>query len=220
MERPPKKQPGDKVFDVVQAAASAMPVAGPAVAAVMGLIGPKIAHRRDKWFELLADKISELESRVDGFAEDPMFITAVFEATSAALKTHEQEKLEALRNAVGNSVLPGAPEDSIQLMYLRFLDELSAAHLKVLDVLNNPRAALARAGKELRASGPVLAHLIYLCLPDLNGEGFLVEQVHRDLRNRGLIDQGAPFGQIIITAGTLNKSTTLFGEQFLQFIRR
>ncbi len=93
MEGPPKKQPGDRVFEAVQAAASAMPVAGPAVAAVMGLVGPKIAQRRDESFEMLADKVSGLESKLNGLADNPMFITAVLEATSAALKTHEREKL-------------------------------------------------------------------------------------------------------------------------------
>ena len=58
----------------------------------MGLVGPKIAQRRDEWLELLSTKVSELETKVDGLADNQMFITAVFEATTAALKTHEQEK--------------------------------------------------------------------------------------------------------------------------------
>jgi len=164
MERPPKKQPGDRVFEIVQAAASVMPVAGSGVAALMGLVGPKIAQRRDEWFELFADKISELESRVEGFAESPMFITAVVEATNAALKTHEREKLGALRNAVANSPLPGAPDDSTQLLFLRFVDELTAAHLKILAVLNDPRDAVAKTGRQLRFSGAALAQPSYIRL--------------------------------------------------------
>lgn len=220
MERPPKKQPGDRVFEIVQATASAMPVAGPAVAALMGLVGPKIAQRRDEWLELLSTKVSELETKVDGLADNQMFITAVFEATTAALKTHEQEKLDALSNAVANSPLRGAPDDRTQLMFLRFVDELSALHLTVLAVLNDPRGAIAKTGKDFRYSGPVLAQFIYTCIPEVNGQGFLIEQVHRDLRNRGLIEQGAPFGQVMIDFQLLNKSTTAFGEQFLRFIRQ
>jgi hypothetical protein len=219
MDKPPKKRPGDRVFEIVQATASVVPVAGTAVSAVMGLIGPKIAQRRDEWFELLADKISELEIKVEGFTENPMFITAVFEATSSALKTHERQKLEALRNAVGNSPLPGAPDDSTQMMFLRFVDELTAMHLEILAILADPRGALARTGKQLRFSGAALAPFIYACIPKLTGQAAVVEQAHRDLRNRGLIEQGAPFAQVMIDTQMLNKSTTLFGDQFLRFIR-
>ena len=137
----------------MQAAASVMPVAGSGVAALMGLVGPKDPRQRrdEEWFELFADKISELESRVEGFAESPMFITAVVEATNAALKTHEREKLGALRNAVANSPLPGAPDDSTQLLFLRFVDQLTAAHLKILAVLDRSE----RRGREDRQTAPL-----------------------------------------------------------------
>jgi len=218
MEKPPTKQPGDKVYAVVQAAASALPVVGgPAVAAIMGLIGPKFEQRREEWLELLADKISELESKVEGFADTPMFVTAVLEATSAALKTHEREKLGALRNAVGNSPLPGAPDDSTQLLFLRFVDELSALHLKILAILNDPNHSIEKAG-QLNEFGTGLALLIHHCIPETTEaqEGFL-EQIHRDLQNRGLVMQ-ENFNGAIIRERATQKRTSPLGENFLKFI--
>jgi hypothetical protein len=217
MDKPPKKLPGDRVFEIVQATASVVPVAGTAVSAVMGLIGPKIAQRRDQWFELLADKISELETKVEGFTENPMFITAVFEATSSALKTHERQKLEALRNAVGNSPLPGAPDDSTQLLFLRFVDELSALHLKVLAVLNDPNSFIAKAGP-INESGSGLELLMRHCIPETrqSAEGVL-EQIHRDLENRGLVMQENFKGALVREHAT-QKRTTALGKNFLRFI--
>ncbi len=46
----------------------------------------------------------------------------------------------------------------------------------------------------------------------------MIEQVHRDLRNRGLIEQGAPSHQVMIDWQMLDKFTTPFGEDFLRFI--
>ena len=194
-----------------------MPIAGSGVAALMGLVGPKIAQRRDEWFELLADKISELESRVEGFAESPMFITAVIEATNAALKTHEREKLGALRNAVANSPLPGAPDESTQMMFLRFVDELTALHLRVLVILNDPNGSVERTGKGI-SRGTGLWLLIHHCMPEIPEiQIALLEQIHRELQSRGLVTQENFHGAIIDPDRTA-KRTTPFGKEFLRFI--
>lgn len=69
------------------------------------MIGPSLERRKEEWFNYLADAVDELRERLDGF--DPrdldgneQFVSAVLAATTIAMKSHRQEKLEMLRNAL------------------------------------------------------------------------------------------------------------------------
>src|SRR5262249_17379113 len=72
-------------------------------------------------------------------SQDEVFVTTATHATMLAMRNHQREKLVALRNAVLNATLPGAPDDDLQLIYLNLVDTLTASHLRLLKVLNNPR---------------------------------------------------------------------------------
>jgi hypothetical protein len=100
-------------------------------------------------------------------------------------------------------------------MFLRSIDELTASHLLVLAVLDDPGGSVMRSGRQMRASGGL--HLaIYHCIPLLNGKGQFLEQLCKDLESRGLIVQGS---SSIYTARTSYQSLTSdFGKQFLTFI--
>jgi hypothetical protein len=51
-------------------------------------------------------------------------------ASQAALRNSQKEKLTALRNAVLNAALPNPPEESIQQMFVNFIDSLTVWHRK------------------------------------------------------------------------------------------
>ncbi len=187
----------------------------------MSLIGSNWEKRREEWLESVATVISELEDKVAGICEtlpdNEMFMTAVYEATNIAIRTHQKEKLEALRNAVRHSALPGAPDDSTQMMFLRFVDELTALHLRVLVILNDPDGSVERTGKGI-SRGTGLWLLIHHCMPEIPEIQIdLLEQIHRELQSRGLVTQENFHGAIIDPDRTA-KRTTPFGEEFLRFI--
>ena len=50
-------------------------------------------------------------------------------------------------NTVRNSALKSAPDDDRQLMFLGFIDDFTASHIRVLAVLNDPPAAVKATGK-------------------------------------------------------------------------
>jgi hypothetical protein len=101
-------------------------------------------------------------------------------------------------------------------MFLRFVDELTVSHIRVLTILNDPRAAIAKTRKELRAVGP-LSLVIFHCLPELQRQGVLCLQVCRDLEARGLLQDGSLTVTMSIP-GELVPRTTDFGKEFLRFI--
>ena len=50
------------------------------------------------------------------FANDDEFVSAIQHATQIAVRTHQAEKLEALRNAVLNVAAGTAPGDDLQMI--------------------------------------------------------------------------------------------------------
>lgn len=84
-----------------------IPFVGNAGSELLALLSSPVAERRDDWFEDLQRRLQELEGKIAGFkfddlAKNKQFVSATLQATQAALRTHQQEKLEALKNAVTN----------------------------------------------------------------------------------------------------------------------
>jgi len=60
--------------------------------------------------------------------------------------------------------------------------------------------------------------LIFHCLPELNNQKHMSEQLCRDLENRGLIAQGTKLTVAMTLAGVLAPRTTELAKQFPTFI--
>ena len=56
-------------------------------------------------------------------SENAAFITTAMRASEMAMRTHQREKIEALGNAIVNSQLKGAPEETIQQIYWNDVDD-------------------------------------------------------------------------------------------------
>lgn len=124
-------------------ALAAIPFVGGAAAEFVGLyLSTPVAHRRDAWLQDLAIRLGELEGQISGFsldtlADNEQFVSATLQATQAALRTHQKEKLDALRNAVLNSAAKHEPQDDYQTVFLSLIDRFSPAHLRLLKSCRN-----------------------------------------------------------------------------------
>jgi hypothetical protein len=95
---------------VILASISAAPIVAPSAAELLSLaIAPPLDKRRDRWLESLATRLKKCEVRLESLGEDPAVVSTILYATQAALRTHQEEKLEALRNAVSNYGPPKIP---------------------------------------------------------------------------------------------------------------
>ncbi len=108
------------------------------------LILSPATKRRDQWIDdYLLKAIQTITEKatpsvVKNLSNNESFLTVVLQTTSIALRNHQKEKLEALRNAIINSVLPNAPDESLQLMFLNFIDSFTPCHLMIIDFIDNP----------------------------------------------------------------------------------
>jgi hypothetical protein len=215
---------GDVAHTITEALISAVPyVGGPAAELFSFLIVPPLQRRRDEWLKSIADGLRELQEKVEGFNMDnlqdnQMFVTTVMHASQAAIRNHQKEKLEALRNAVLNAALPNPPEEDLQLMFLDFIDTLTPWHLRVLKFFDDPRG-WARAHGIIYPIWPAgsQAHVLEHAFPKLKGQRGFYDQMVKDLHSRGLFSVDSLHG-LISADGMLAPRTTEMGKIFLRFI--
>jgi hypothetical protein len=216
----------DHAHLAVKAALAALPVAGsPAAELFAVIIAPPLARRRDAWLQSLADGLSALQEKVAGFnaeslADNEAFVSVTMQASRAALQTHQQEKLEALRNAVLNVAAGRAPDEDEQATFLGYIDALTPWHIRVLRFFQDPAGLAAGRGVRMdRTMAGSLSELFEQVFPDLLGRRDFYDQIARDLHTRGFINSSADVLHVMMTgSGLVAKRTTDTADRFLAFI--
>ena len=201
---PPNKSSGDHGHLVLRMGLSAVPlVGGPAVELLNAVLAPPLERRRDHWMEEVAQRLKDLEAKtgvpLEELAKNDVFVDTVLHATHIALRTSQQEKLQALRNAVANAATSSANAVT-QHMFLEWIDRFSDWHLLALRTLRDH--SKGRLGGTLPA-------VLSAALRQIGTDQALYNQVWADLHSAGLVKtkgQGRVWG------------LTDLGTRFLRFI--
>lgn len=224
----PEPQNSDKAISVARAlikgAAGQIPFAGSFLTEIIDLLFIEpIEERRNEWFKSLAEAIEEIRCQqesltVEKLANNNEFITTIHRATEIAVRTHQQEKREFLRNAVVNSAYHDSPSFDKRIYFLRLVDELSLNHVVILDLYSNPRKWFEKRGvipNEFNSAGR--NQVLIQAFPGLaKDEDFKVIVVD-DLVNRGLLNSlsGIVSGQSVYDA-----MTSKLANEFLRYISK
>ncbi|MBL8238287.1 MAG: hypothetical protein JNM66_12750 [Bryobacterales bacterium] len=236
---PEKNAAYDHALALTKVLGLAFPFLGPAATLFDVITAPKRGQRLTEWFETTRVKLNELSERVDGLtpeklAKSDAFVSAFAQATQAALKNHQQEKLEALRNAVLNAALGREDDADHQTLFLALIDRFTVLHLTILRFWNDARHYL----KDYDESIPLLpngwkmqaAHLVMKAMPKLSeGNKDLTEQVINlvlnDLEAANLLtldrttgSMTAPSKNTASGESELTIEATVLGKEFLAFI--
>jgi hypothetical protein len=208
---PLEAAPGRTEFDCAitdaKAGTLAIPPISPAMAFLDVIVAPACNKRLMDWVEQMRSSLDDLSHRVghltsERLARDEAFQSAFHLATHVALRTHQREKIDTLRNAVLNVAIGNAPSDDLQLIFLNFVDSFTPTHLQILALFDSKdQSGRANFTKERELS----------------------DQAIRDLRDRGLLrDTRAYVAQNRETTEPLiifGWETTNFGRQFLNFVK-
>jgi hypothetical protein len=221
----PESSAGDVWHTVVRAGLSAVPgFGGPAVELLGLIIMPPLERRRQQWMVAVADGLRKLEQQQQGFKiealqDNPVFVDAVMQATQAALRTSQEEKLDALRNAVLNASLPNAPGTELQQLFIRFVDELTVWHLRVLTHFHDPGVTFRERGLGEGYYNPI--HSFEQVFPELFADGRqdLLSIIWQDLVSRGLVAEGTAFTHRLFEGMWSSKLSSRLGDELLLFIR-
>ena len=210
----PKASSGDALHATVRAGLSAIPVAGGvAVELFQAVIQPPIEKRRQKWMSDVGDKLLELEAKglkLEDLQNNEQFISAVMHASQAVIRTHQDDKLNALRNAVINVAIGQAPDETLQHLLLNFVDSFTEQHLRILKLFQNPTLP---PNVSMGGLSAVLEHNI----PELRQYRELYIQLWKDLYSRGLVNTEG-LNVTMTGSGLSAKRTTKLGDTLLGFI--
>lgn len=150
---PPSESAADKVLAagrslVPPIAEMFVPGSSLAITFFADFIKAPYDRRLQRWMEdVSATLISLLQSRghsLDDLKTNDEFQTILIQASQAAFRTHQEEKITALRHAVVNTA--GGIEISIDIkqLFIRYVDELTPSHLTLLRFLRENETELAQ----------------------------------------------------------------------------
>lgn len=154
---------------------------------------------------------------IEMIVKDEAFVTAFVQAARTAIGTHQREKQLALRNAVLNVATGNAPDEDLQSLFLRYIDELTPWHLRVLRYFSDPGGVLTPLGREDfdgNANRNMREVLIDI-FPELSDRGIFVDRLWEDIWSRGLVGREDRIGGPMRWT---EKRTSQLGDQFLRFI--
>jgi len=165
----------DKNYNALKALVSAVPAVG---SLGVSFFESRVVHpatqRICKFLETLVLEFEELKSKIELVDfESPAFETTIIRASEIASRTHQEQKLEALRNIVLNSSIPRSLEDDILAMFLNWIDDFTELHISILTRLHY----LERYAPEQ----------LQIYFPMLEQKKFIYNKVLKDLADQGLI---------------------------------
>lgn len=227
MSRPiPTESAGDRLHQVVQAGLSAIPVAGgPAAVAFSSLVKMPIQRRWKAFFEDVVQRLDRLEQtdrvKLDDLCGNDEFVSTVMQASQVAVRNHQQEKIDALRNAILNAALGQAPEDAKREMFLALIDSFGVWHLRALAFLGDPDGWVRLHGINMQDNliCKSVDAALYNQFGELYREPDFRRALIRDLRGHALIQNSdAEFEFAAAKTGRRTAATTALGREFLRFI--
>ena len=121
---------------VVKSGVGLIPYVGPLFSELIGVFSNKKAKQRfEKWANLVEERLSKLETKIDETNEN--FYSAMVKTTQIVAKTHQDEKLEYLANALINSADDSFDEDLNQY-FLDLVEKYTPSHIKTLKTYSTP----------------------------------------------------------------------------------
>lgn len=206
--------------------ASGIPFVGGVVAELGDLFFNPIQKRRENWRNEVQAALNEINNKYGRSPQEleasEEFLSALLSATPIAIKTHQKEKIKALKNALINLGNPAEKDFNMSQQFIRYIDELSVMHLKVLAGLEKHAGQIARKEK---------LEQVYSVLVKRDGlkvERLLFRSIIEDLKSRFLIQIGdveeypefatKTENLILEQSGIRPLALTKMGRTFLNFI--
>lgn len=220
----PEATLGDRLHTLAKAGIASIPVVGAAASELFTVIlAPPLEKRRVEWMNDVAERLKELDERgelkLEDLRDNETFITTAMQASQAAIRNHQSEKREALRNAVLNAALPNPPEESLQQHFINQVDTFTVWHIRLLGIFKDPPRWFERNDRTPPnfSFSSSLEQLLEAAWPELQNRYDFLNVIVEELESKGLYSGGG-LRTMMTGGGALGKRTTDMGDAFLEFI--
>lgn len=216
---PPDQTTGDTVSAIARAAVQLLPFVGsPAVELLNHAIMPPLERRRDAWMETVAEGLQSHDVAFEELGTREELLDAFLQASAAAIRTSDEEKRAALRNAVLNIATRWDPDESLDQPFLNLVERLQPWHLRLLKALDNPPEWAKEHGVNYSpALSSSIDGFIEAAFPELRGRQDFYGQLWAELGQAGL-SGGSGLSGMMSASGWLASRTSDRGKKFLRFI--
>ncbi len=218
-------EPGsEKAHRVARIIIGAVPILGGAGVEIFNsIIDTPMNERKVQWMNQVGNALNDLIEKgvltEQGLQHNETFITTVSQASMLAIRSHQREKLEALRNAVLNVAVGQGPEEDMRQLFLNFIDVCTVTHIRLLSLMSGPELWGQKHKVEFPSSWSMggITQAIEHAFPDLRGKEQIYKVIWDDLYQRGLINtQG--LGTTMSREGILASRTTELGSNLIDFL--
>ena len=219
---PPKKDSSDTNYQLKGAVFSIFPLLKEFYELV---IEPPFQQRSTIWMNTVAERCREYEKQFKEFSPENLVKNEVFQSAFAVsarivVQSHQKEKLEALKNALLNTVIMKDLDENFKLLFFNYIDGMTVLHM---DVVKFFRERKEGRGKLDELYTPYFQQYQISCQPNIEIDDLLFTAITKDLENKGLLRREKKK----LTGGGLQKSApgqfdwiahTDLGEKFYKFI--
>ena len=222
---PPSEEKEERVAALARGIVQAVPFAGGLLAESIDLWVNPVEKRKTRWVKEVSAAINQLCEDLcvlpETLANDERFVSFLMQATLIALRNHQEEKISALKAALTASTGTSCFSEDEGFVFLRYVDELTPTHLRILAHLSTQKEHLELAAK--------LDDIYTLVATDVaNLDRTLFRICLRDLASRSLvvfddIDDFPEYDtkrEFVVTeaSGKRPLTVTEAGTRFLAFI--
>lgn len=188
-------------------------------------IMPPLEKRRDQWMQSVGEAIKQLQEKkgmsMEALRDNEEFVSLLTEASRAAIGTHLEEKREALRNILINSLSPDSTYDKSSL-YIRTIDRLVPFQMQILGYIDS-LPAFEPISSEYSAEDVFIKNVLVLANgPEMEPLKVSLPELKvylADLMQAGLIAQDDATFNLDVPSRSPFYKLSAFGQYFLQFIQ-
>lgn len=220
----PAQSKGDIAHSLVKTGLSAIPYAGGPAAELFSLvIAPSLEKRRVQWMEEVAGGLKAVENATEGFSieglkDNERFVSIILNASQSAIRNHQQEKREALRNAVLNVARGSGLAEDTEAIFLSLIDRYTTWHLRILRLFQNPlQLSVAKGIKPDAYNMGSRSQLLEMYYTEMQNQRSFYDVVVADLHRDGMVGVQDLHG-MMTGRGMFQGVTREWGDRFLTFI--
>lgn len=227
LSHPPEQPKLETAIAIAKGIIGLLPAGGVFVELV-NKINP-IEKRKQAWLGQLTDATNEIYDRFKILPEelwtDERFVSFSWEASLIAIKNHRKEKIFFLQQAIISTASISSIQEDEAFQFLRYIDELTVTHLKIISCLNaNPDKFLSL--KKLEEILSLIEILLDEKFERVSFRSFLTDLERMYLIRIEDIEElpeHGPKGPDVLTAGGGGFSGIIVlphGKNFLRFINK